>query len=89
MPWKTIEQDGGEWLRKWHRTRLATLTQLATGTSKNLGNDELQLTVCCRYVEGLLANTQIRRFLGKHHPLQLRQLDAVVSDFKRLSGFQS
>ena len=54
---KSIEQDGGECRGKWCRTRRVTLLRISGDPPKTLCMDELNLTVCCRYVESLLENS--------------------------------
>lgn len=83
MPWKTIQQDGGEWLGKWHRTRLANLLRLSGEPPKNLCLDELNLTVCCRYAESLLKNPRVKKYLMKHHPKELSDLETLLVEFER------
>jgi hypothetical protein len=83
MPKKTIQQDGGKWHAKWHRTRLVNLLRLSGEPPKNLCLDQLNLTVCCRYAESLLKNTRIKRYLLKHHPEELRKLEMVLARFER------
>jgi hypothetical protein len=86
MPWQTVQENGGEWLRKWYRTRLANLSRLSGEPPKSLCIDELSLTVCCRYAETLLKNTQIKRYLMKYHPKELHELAALLAEFNRLCG---
>lgn len=83
MAWKTIQEDGGNWLRRWHRTRLANLVRLSGEPPKNLCLDQLNLTVCCRYAETLLKNARIKRYLLKRHPKQLRKLEMLLAEFER------
>jgi hypothetical protein len=86
MPWQTVQQDGGEWLRKWHQTRLENLLRLSGKPPESLCIDELNLTVCCRYAETLLKNAHIKRYLMKYHRRELLQLEAILADFYRQSG---
>jgi hypothetical protein len=80
---KSFEQDGGECQRKWHHTRLAKLLQLSGAPPNNLGIDEVELTVFYRYAESLMSNARISRYLGKHHPMELRRLHRLVDDVKK------
>lgn len=50
---------------------------------ENLQSDQLNLTICCRYAEGLLANPRVLRFLVKNHPTELRRLQNVVVNFSK------
>ena len=86
MPQKTIQQDGGEWLHKWYKTRMATLLRLSGEPSKTLCIDELNLTICCRYAEALLKNSRIRRYLLNNHSEELQCLETLLDDFRRKSG---
>ena len=47
---------------------------------ENYGNDVRSLTASCRYVERLLANTRVRRYLGKHHGDTLPALEQLIAD---------
>lgn len=46
----------------------------------NYGDDVLTLTVACKYVEGLLANTRVCRYLAKHHEDTLAALKQLLAD---------
>jgi hypothetical protein len=81
MPWKTIQEDGGGWIRKWHRTRLANLLRLSGKPPKNLCIDQLNLTICCRYAETLLKNVRITQYLMKHHRRALRNLEKLLAEW--------
>lgn len=53
------------------------------------GTDVLTLSIACAYLERLLANTRINRYLTKHYPdllKQLQQLTATVSSEKHHSA---
>jgi hypothetical protein len=47
---------------------------------ESYGEDILTLSVSCRYVESILKNAQIKRFLSKHHPDLLQELSRLLSD---------
>jgi hypothetical protein len=81
---RSIDQDGGETNRKWHRTRLANLLRLSGEPPLNLCIDELSLTVCCRYAESLMRNTRITKYLSKYHPEELEQLQNLVEQFQKI-----
>jgi hypothetical protein len=83
MPKKTIQQDGGKWHGKWHRTRLLNLQRLSGEPPRNLCLDQLNLTGCCRYAEALLKNARIKQYLLKRHPGQLRKLEMALARFER------
>lgn len=44
------------------------------------GNDVLALTTSCRYIEKLLTNSRIRRYLSKYHAEPLIALEQVIAD---------
>ena len=46
----------------------------------NYGNDVLDLTASCKYVQRLLANTQVHRYLAKHHEEHLTALEQLLAD---------
>ncbi len=81
MRMKTIQEDGGESLRKWHRSRLANLVRLSGAPPKNLSIDQLNLTVCCRYAKTLLKNVRITQYLMKHHRRALRDLEKLLAEW--------
>jgi len=81
---KSFEQDGGECQRKWHRTRRANLLRLSGEPPQTLCIDQLNLTVCCRYAESLVANSRINRYLAKHHPSELRRLQNLLGKFEKI-----
>ena len=83
MGMKSVNDDGGECRRQWYRTRRATLLRLSGPPPKNLCADLLHLTICCRYVEWLLENPRVLRYLRRNHATELRQLETVLADFER------
>lgn len=83
MGMKSLKQDGGECLRKWHATRHAHLLRLSGETPKTLCMEQVNATICCRYVESLLENPRIRRYLAKHHPESLRELKDLLDEFEQ------
>jgi hypothetical protein len=46
----------------------------------NYGNDILDLTAACKYVQRLLANTHVHRYLAKHHEECLIALEQLLAD---------
>ena len=83
MSQKTVQEDGGKWLRKWHRTRLANLLRLSGRPPKNLCIDQVNLIVCCHYAETLLKNERITQYLIKHHRRVLRDLEKLLAEWNR------
>jgi len=51
-------------------------------TEETYGKEILSLTVYCRYLERLLGNEHIEKYLTKHHPEVIRELQQVVADVK-------
>jgi len=80
---KSLKKDGGECLRKSHATRQAQLLRLSGEVPTTLCMDQLSLTICCRYLESLLENHRISRYLGKHHPNDLRELKNLLDEFEQ------
>jgi hypothetical protein len=85
LPMKSFEQDGGECLRKWHRTHRERLLGMCGEPPSTLCIDEVNLTVCCRYSESLLKNCRINRYLRKQHPKELRALENLLNNFESSS----
>jgi ParB-like chromosome segregation protein Spo0J len=46
----------------------------------NYGNDILDLTAACKYVQRLLANARVHRYLAKHHEESLTSLEQLLAD---------
>ena len=46
----------------------------------NYGNDILDLTAACKYVQRLLANDRVHRYLAKHHEDSLNALEQLLVD---------
>lgn len=80
---KAISQDGGECRRKWYRTRRATLLRVSGDPAKTQCIDELNLTICCRYIETLLENPRISKYLGKHRLSELAKLQNLLDEFEK------
>jgi len=80
---KSASEDGGECWRKWYRTHSANLLRLSGPFPKNLRSDQVNLTICCRFVQGLLKNRRVLRYLSRYHSSELRQLQSVVAEFER------
>jgi len=83
MGMKSVNEDGGECRRQWYQTRRATLLRLSGPPPQNLCADLLQLTIGCRYVEWLLKNPRVLRYLRKNHAVELRQIETILVDFER------
>jgi len=48
----------------------------------------LNLTICCPYIEWLLENPQISRYLAKHHPTELAKLQNVLDEFEKACNME-
>ncbi len=81
---RSVKQDGGECLRKWHQAHRANLLRMCGKYSATLCLDEINLTVCCRYAESLLKHPRISRYLDKHHAREVRKLQQLLDDFERV-----
>ncbi len=77
---KSFERDGGERQRKWWRTRKAKLARILRGVPQTLAVDLLTLTVCCRYAESLLKNPRVKKYLMKHYPEELSDLETLLAE---------
>jgi hypothetical protein len=77
-PRKCVAQDGGDSRRKWRQEQKASLIHVSSEPSKTLALDQLILTICCRYANSLLANAKVKEYLGKHHSLQLADLETLI-----------
>lgn len=65
----------------------AIMEEETTGLLKDLksaedsyGTDILNLTVSCRYVEGLLKNAQVKKYMAKHQPEVLREIEQLLTE---------
>jgi hypothetical protein len=60
-------------------------------TEESYGKEVLSLTVYCRYLERLLSNTHVQKYLIRHHTDIIRELQQVVDDVKsdKQKGFSS
>ena len=86
---KSLKQDGGGCLGKWHATRQAHLLRLSGETPKTLCMDQLNATICCRYVESLLENPRISKYLARYHPEDLRELKNLLDEFAQICQITS
>ncbi len=80
---KSVKQDGGESVRKWHAAHRLHLLRISGKPSKTLCLDQLNVTICCRYIESLLSAPRINRYLSKYHPDDLRQLRGLLDEFEQ------
>jgi hypothetical protein len=80
---KARPRDGVESERKWKRMRRENLAHILRTVPKTFSVDLLSLTVCCRYAESLLKNPRVKRYLLKHHPEELSDLETLLTDCER------
>lgn len=83
---KSREVDGGACWDQWYRTRSAHLLAISGELPKMLCVDQLALTVCIRYVDKLLRNGRIKKYLAKYHPAELSGLQLIVNEFEEACG---
>jgi hypothetical protein len=76
-PAKTYDERN----RKAQQTRKARLARILKSVPATLCIDLLKLTVCCRYAESLLKNPRVKRYLIKHHPKELSDLETLLAHF--------
>ena len=76
------KQDGGACWRRWYKTRKAHLLTLSGPLPKDLCRDQLKLTVYCRYMESLLQNARISRYLVKYHAEEMSKMKSLLAEFK-------
>ena len=82
---KAQPRDGAVSQRSWKRMRREKLAHILRTVPKTFSIDLLTLTVCCRYAESLLRNPRVKRYLAKHHPGELRDLEALLAEFEIVS----
>jgi hypothetical protein len=80
---KPFRRDCSEIRRKSVRTKKAKLARIMRGVPQTLPVDLLTLTICCHYAESLLKNPRINKYLMKHHPEELRDLEVLLAEFER------
>lgn len=54
-----------------------TLQRIPEGFAADL----LHLTLCCRYIEALIHQPRVKRYVSKYHPATLTKLEALLSEF--------
>jgi hypothetical protein len=75
--------------RKAQQTRKSRLARILESVPLTLCVDLLKLTVCWRYTESLVANPRVKKYLMKHHPEELRDLETVLAELNEASGDSS
>jgi hypothetical protein len=57
-----------------------TLLREFKAVEKSYGADVLTLGVCCQYLERMLANARVQKYLSKRYPEILQQLQQLLAD---------
>jgi hypothetical protein len=57
-----------------------TLLREFKAVEKSYGSDVLTLGVCCRYLDRMLANARVHKYLSKRYPEILQQLQQLLDD---------
>lgn len=90
---KSLEQDGqirrkwdAEFRRKFRRTRRANLARVMREVPHTHAVDLLTLTACFRYAESLLKNQRVKKYLLKHHPDDLSNLETLLAELNGILG---
>jgi len=81
---KSRSQGGGKSWDRWYETRNRRLLEISGELPKNLCQDEMKLTVICRYTQCLMENKRVLKYLTKYHPVALRRLNELVGEFDRI-----
>jgi hypothetical protein len=72
------------------RTRLIVetdgLLENVKAVERSYGEEALILSVCCRYVDRLLNNKALSKFLGTQHSAVLVELQSLVTSFHQESA---
>jgi hypothetical protein len=79
-PRKCVAQNGDDRRRKWRQKQKGSLLRRSPEPPKSLALDQLTLTICCRYLNTLLANGKIKKYLAKYHSLQLADLEKLIEE---------
>ena len=83
MSAKSVKQNRGECVRTSHAARQLNFLRISDERSKPLCFEQLNVTICCRYIESLLKAPRINRYLAKHHPEDLCRLQNLLDEFER------
>jgi hypothetical protein len=62
------------------------LLENVKAVEKSYGEEALTLSVCCRYIERLLNNKALSKFLGARHSAVLGELQSLVTLFHQESA---
>jgi len=79
---KPFKRDAEIWRKAW-RTRNSNLARIIRGVPQTLTFDLLTLAVCCRYAESLLKNPRVKKYVMKHYPEEVRDLETLLAEFER------
>ena len=71
--------------RKSKRTRELKVENYLKQVSETLCLDLINVTICSRYSQSLLANQRIKRYLAKYHPQLLIEMEELVAEIEGTS----
>ena len=83
MSAKAVKQNGGECVRTSHTARKLHSLHISAERSKTLCFEQLNLTICCRYIASLLKAPRVNRYLTKHYPQELCSLQNLLDEFEQ------
>jgi hypothetical protein len=83
---KSSKLDRATKERKRKRNWKTRLTHILRDVSKTVCTDLLNLMVCYRYAESLVHNSRVKRYLLKHHPEELEQMEQIIADISLDGG---
>jgi hypothetical protein len=80
---KSFNRDNEKRRRNWWGTRKAKVARALREVPQTFTADLLTLTVCCRYAESLLKNPRVKKYVMKHYPEEVRDLETLLAGFER------
>jgi hypothetical protein len=72
-------------VRKWQRTRKAKMQSYLNRVPETLCLDLIHVNLSCRYMESLLTNQRIKRYLAKHHLSELTEMQNLLAEIEGIS----
>jgi hypothetical protein len=63
------------------QTLQAKTAEIIQGVPESLPTDLLHLTVCCRYLEALIGEPRVKRYISKYHPAILDKIEKLLAAF--------
>jgi len=80
---KSINQNGRNRVEASHPARRPHCFRISDQRLKTLCFNQLNVTICCRYIESLVKAPRIKRYLAKHHPAELGSLQSLLAEFEQ------